>query len=87
MGLFFSSAKKNKFDIDDENDTPLFLRSLEKLGSLKPDEVYGFKQPLFAGGRLMLDNLEKVKLDPYLTILRQLGGVPHMPYSGITVNS
>lgn len=86
IGCFFSAAEKREFDLRDENRTPLFLRALEKLGPLKPDEVYGFKQPLFAGGRLMLDNLEKVKLDPYLTILRQLGGVPNMPYSGITVD-
>ncbi|HWV16239.1 MAG TPA: GAD-like domain-containing protein [Cellvibrio sp.] len=86
IGFFFSGAEKKDFDMKDENKKPLFLRALEKLGQLKPDEVYGFKQPLFAGGRLMLDNLEKVKLDPYLTILRQLGGVPNMPYSGITVD-
>ncbi|VAW63997.1 FIG00957912: hypothetical protein, partial [hydrothermal vent metagenome] len=88
LGVFFSSSDKEKFDMEDENDKPLFDQALKKLGPLASDEVYGFEPPLFAGGAaaLRVDHLAKLKLDQHLTILRQLGGTPEIPFSNIQVD-
>ena len=82
LGVFFSCAEREEFDMNDEHREPLFLRAKQKLGSLSSDEVYGFILPLFAGGRILLDNLAIVKLDQYLTLLRQTGGTPKIPFAG-----
>ncbi len=88
LGVFFSGSDKEKFDMEDENGESLFDQALEKLGPLAADEVYGFEPPLFAGGAaaLRVDHLAKLKLDQHLTILRQLGGVPQIPFSNVKVD-
>jgi len=88
LGVFFSGSDKEEFDMEDENDNPLFDQALKKLGPLAADEVYGFEPPLFAGGAaaLRVDHLAKLKLDQHLTILRQLGGTPEIPFSNIQVD-
>ncbi len=60
----------------------------QKFGPLAPDEVYGFEPPLFAGGAATLhaDHLAKLKLDQHLTILRQLGGIPQIPFANVPVD-
>jgi hypothetical protein len=83
LGDFFSGSVVDDFDMKDENKKKLFDRALKKLGHLEADEIYGFKQPLFAGGRLILDNLEIVKLDQNLTLARQLGGEPKIPFANV----
>jgi len=88
LGTFFSSRSKEGADMEDENGQSLFDQALEKLGPLAPDEVYGFEPPLFAGGAaaLRVDHLAKLKLDQHLTILRQLGGVPQIPFANMPVD-
>lgn len=86
LEVFFAFADKTGFDLKDEERKLLFNRALKKLGHLESDEIYGFKQPLFAGGRLLLDNLIKVKLDQHLTLARQLGGTPKIPFAGVSVD-
>lgn len=78
---FFSARDAVDGDLKDENKRPLFQRALHKLGPLESDEIYGFEPPLVSGGRLVLENLKKVKLEPHLKILRQLSP-PRIPFSG-----
>lgn len=82
---FFSNQEVSRCDLKDELKSPLFDRALKKLGPLAPDEMYGFEPALVAGGKMLLENLHKVKLDQHLTILRQLAK-PIMPFSNIDVD-
>lgn len=79
---FFAVKDKTNIDLDDEKKRPLFERALKKLGPLAADEMYGFEPALIAGGRMMLENLSKVKIDQHLTILRQFGApkIPNMNF-------
>ncbi|MCX8999906.1 DUF1851 domain-containing protein [Rhizobiaceae bacterium BDR2-2] len=81
---FFSARDAADGDLKDEGKRPLFQRALRELGPLASDEIYGFEPPLVAGGRLVLENLRKVKLEPHLRILRQLS-LPRIPFSGADV--
>lgn len=83
--LFFSGKKPSYCDLDDETDEPLFERALQTLGSLAPDEMYGFEPAIVVGGKMHLENLRKVKLDQHLTILRQLAA-PTMPFGNIDID-
>lgn len=79
---FFAMSDKEKFDIEDINDKPMFDQALKKLGSLGADEVYGFEPSLIAGGNLLVNNLAKLNLDIHLTILRQMAA-PKIPFANI----
>jgi hypothetical protein len=81
---FFAASSASDFDLKDEQGFPLFEQALEKLGPLEFDEVYGFEPALLLGGKMRLDNLAKVKLDPHLTILRQLAS-PTVPFPSIDI--
>ncbi len=70
---FFGSVSISDFDVKDESRKGLFQRAVKKLGLLEPDEMYAFQPALMLGGNMRLENLERVKLDQQLTILRQLG--------------
>jgi len=83
---FFAVSEPEDFDIDDQNGEPLFERARAKFGDLEQDEMYGFKHAIATGGQILLENLEKVKLDQHLTILRQLAK-PNIPYAGVKVPS
>jgi hypothetical protein len=72
MRRFWGMQKREYLDYDDESDTPLFDRTFKELGSLKSDEVYGFKHHHALGGAETLDNLEVMKLDVYHDICRQI---------------
>ncbi|NHZ41994.1 GAD-like domain-containing protein [Massilia aquatica] len=69
---FFSSQKREYFDMEDDAEKPLFARALKKLGPLKPDEMYGFVPALAFGGSATLKNLQKVKAVEHLVFLAQL---------------
>jgi hypothetical protein len=56
-----------------------FEPAKNKLGSLEPDEMYGFIPALAFGGTLRLENIQKVKTLEHLTLLSQLS--PLEPYS------
>ncbi|UTM59455.1 DUF1851 domain-containing protein [Photobacterium sp. CCB-ST2H9] len=80
IGSFLAMSDLERYDVEDIEEEPFFERSVEKLGALKKDELYGFEPALVLGGSLSFENLTKLKLDVHLTILRQLGGVPRIPY-------
>ncbi|MGN6234186.1 MAG: GAD-like domain-containing protein [Trinickia sp.] len=80
----FLGLAKDECDLDDEFGKPLFDRAFKALGSLGPDEVYGFEPAIVLGGKMLLENLHKVKLDHHLTILRQLAP-PTMPFSNVDI--
>jgi hypothetical protein len=75
VGLSTSSC-----DLRDEAGTALFERAVAKLGPLEPDEVYGFEPAIVLGGKMLLDNLRRLKLDVHLTVLRQLAA-PQLPFA------
>ncbi len=79
--IFFAMHEPQDADLKDEDGHRLFARALKRLGALEADEMYGFEPAVAAGGALVLDNLRKVKLEPHLTILRQLAP-PQIPFSG-----
>lgn len=68
VSAFF--ATRSRAGCDKAN---LFERALEQLGSLGPDEMYGFEPALIVGGRMIIDHLKKVDLHAHLSILRQFG--------------
>jgi len=82
---FFAGSTWRGCDLSTDNDGPLFERALAKLGALAPDEMYALEPALVAGGIIALENLARVKLDPHLTILRQLA-TPTMPYAHIDID-
>ena len=82
---FFGASSLTEYDYSDETGQRLFQRALTNLGSLAPDEMYGFEPALVAGGKMRLENLRRVKLDQHLTILRQLAA-PTIPFSNIDVD-
>lgn len=83
---FFCSASSKHCDLKDEGRKPLYARALQKLGPLAVDEMYGFVPALAAGGRLKLENLERVQLHPHLMILRQLAE-PTVPFLDIDIDA
>ena len=85
LGSFFAMSDLERYDLEDVEEEFLFERAVEKLGILTKDELYGFEPALVVGGKMSLDNLKRLRLDVHLTILRQLGGVPRTPFSGIKV--
>jgi len=82
---FFGGKTRRACDLTTDHDGYLFERALAKLGPLAPDEMYALEPALAAGGTIALENLARVKLDPHLTILRQLAA-PTMPYAHIDID-
>ncbi|VFR97781.1 hypothetical protein RAN3_3996 [plant metagenome] len=72
MAAFFASADYDRFDLEDENDEPMFERALETLGPLAADQVYAFEPAIALGGDVLVESLNKVRLDVYLAILREM---------------
>jgi len=54
-------------------DLGLFEHARETLGTLAPDEMYGFVPALMLGGSASLANLQRFKADVHLILLSQLG--------------
>lgn len=82
---FFAGSTRRACDLTTNDDVDLFESALKKLGALASDEMYALEPALAAGGRIALENLVRVKLDPHLTILRQLAA-PTMPYANIDID-
>lgn len=82
---FFAGKTRRTCDMTTDHDGYLFERALKKLGPLAPDEMYALEPALAAGGTIALENLARVKLDPHLTILRQLAA-PTMPYANVNID-
>jgi hypothetical protein len=72
MRYFWGFKSLQGVDDADASDKPLFARALKKLGPLKSDEMYGYKQRLSLGGKESLANLEIVKLHVYHDIAQQM---------------
>ncbi|WP_433706170.1 GAD-like domain-containing protein [Paraburkholderia sacchari] len=68
VSIFFATLSRSGCDSDN-----LFKRALKRLGSLGPEEMYGFEPALIVGGEISIDHLVKVDLSVHLSILRQLG--------------
>ncbi|WP_081065811.1 GAD-like domain-containing protein [Burkholderia multivorans] len=81
----FLGKSKSECDLKDEAGVPLFERARAKFGPLAPDEMYGFEPAIVLGGKILLDNLQKVKIDQHLTILRQMAA-PTMPFSDADID-
>jgi hypothetical protein len=73
IDLFFASSRKERMDMKDLDEKPLFQRAMAKLGPLDADEMYGFVPALAIGGAPRLENLQKVKIIEHLTFLADLG--------------
>ncbi|MDZ7914362.1 MAG: GAD-like domain-containing protein [Rhodococcus sp. (in: high G+C Gram-positive bacteria)] len=82
---FFGATMKDECDFTDANKKPLFDRAMKKLGPLAPDEMYALEPAMVLGGKPTLENLTRVKLDPHLTLLRQLAA-PTMPYADVDID-
>ena len=68
--VFFGMASRAKFDLLDTNRDPLFPRALVKLGPLDINEVYGFVPMITLGGETCVSNLDKLRMDVHLDMLR-----------------
>lgn len=69
---FFGAMQREHFDIEDDDEKPLFARALKKLGQLKHDEIYGFVPARALGGSATLKTVQKVKAIEHLVLLSQL---------------
>jgi hypothetical protein len=85
LQCFFSNRDRVGCDLKDTSKKPLFDRALHKLGELKFNEIYGFKNALTLGGRAELDNLAKLEIIDYLGFLRQLDE-PTFPMADIDLS-
>lgn len=81
---FFSARARSDADLKDETGSPLFKRILSKAGPLSVSEMYGFNPALVVGGKMRLENLEKVNLFDHMAYLRQLAK-PELPFSDIDI--
>jgi hypothetical protein len=79
IASFFSDQDPEGLDLEDENEKPLFKKSLKKLGKLNADEMYGFEPALCIGGMPRLENLVKVKMLEHLLLLKQLAEIEIIP--------
>ncbi|NNG20733.1 DUF1851 domain-containing protein [Naumannella sp. ID2617S] len=70
-GSFFSIARPDSFDLEDEDGHRLFDRARAELGELSPSEAYGFFPPLQLGGPARLENLQRVDVLAHLVILTE----------------
>lgn len=75
LQFFISEVDSSNLDLLDYKKKGLFDRALKKLGSVGPDEMYGFEPALSIGGIAKIDHLVKVKAVPHLVLLEQLSDV------------
>ncbi|MCX8999908.1 DUF1851 domain-containing protein [Rhizobiaceae bacterium BDR2-2] len=85
VSAFFGAAMQSSFDIEDEDGEPMFRRAVEKFGPLDADEIFSFEPAIVFGGKMALENLQKVKLHQHLMILRQLAP-PKVPFSDVDID-
>lgn len=83
---FFSGRALSDADLKDEEGSLLFKRILNKAGPLSADEMYGFNPALVVGGKMKLENLEKLNIFDHLAYLRQLAK-PELPFSDIDISN
>lgn len=69
MQTFFAAAEPSTFDLVGADKRPLFDEAVKTLGSLKPNEVYGFEPLLALGGMVDVAHLRKMPIHQYLEII------------------
>ncbi|RRV04166.1 DUF1851 domain-containing protein [Pseudomonas sp. v388] len=69
--------------VEDNDYGDFFTLAKNKLGTLRPDEMYGFVPALMLGGPATLKHLEKVKAVEHLTFLSQLAELEPYSFSDI----
>ena len=72
LELFFLATEQEDLDMEDENDKPLFKRTVKKFGALAEDEMFSFVPALAASGDALIGNVGKVNLFAQFDLLRQL---------------
>ena len=83
---FFASSSPDKKDLKDLKNKLLTPQCFEKLGHLKPNEVYGFAPALVAGGSPVAGNVEKEDIFIHLSILREMAS-PSLPYGEVDIDA
>ncbi len=74
MQFFFFVQKIKNLDLTDKNDKPLFEKAVKKFGALKENEVFSFEPAPLLGGSITFNNINKVDLQIYSSILLDFGG-------------
>jgi hypothetical protein len=72
LQLFFGSASRDVYDLNDDNKCSLFDQALAKLGPLDHGTMYGFVPALALDGRVSVDRLQKLDAHVHLDILSQV---------------
>ena len=70
--IFFACFDVAEVDQEDRNGNPMFQQAFTKLGPLARDEMYAFVPPITAGGKMLLDNLQKANVEECLSELVEL---------------
>lgn len=68
---YFAVLDPRDGDIESDDGGSLFDAAFERLGHLKPNEVYGFEPLLSLGGRVSVECLSKLNDKVHLSIVRQ----------------
>ncbi|MFG1790434.1 GAD-like domain-containing protein [Nocardia sp. NPDC049149] len=66
------AASQETFDVDGDDDKPLFKRVLKRLGPVGPDTMYGFVPAHALGGPLLPDHVQIVDAAVHMQILSQV---------------
>lgn len=72
IGFFFNFALNRDQYLKSNLYSKLFKQAVKKFGELEYDECYGFEPALELGGAEKIEYVKKVKIQPYLEILKQL---------------
>ncbi|EUJ32213.1 T6SS immunity protein Tdi1 domain-containing protein [Listeria cornellensis] len=70
---FFSDLEDKEF-VEEELDSIQYFAAVEKYGSLKQEECFGYTPLLGLGGAEKVDNLKKVKLKEHIMIITEFMG-------------
>ncbi|CAM4030855.1 DUF1851 domain-containing protein [Listeria booriae] len=70
---FFSDLEDEEF-VEEELDSTQYFSAVEKHGSLKQEECFGYTPLLGLGGAEKVDNLKKVKLKEHIMIITEFMG-------------
>ena len=78
LGAFpFFGDVKSAYNSFDENNKPLYSRSVKKYGELEPGECFGFVPALAMGGSGNLDETQRLKALEHFIIVSQLQPLIH----------
>ncbi|MBD2793237.1 DUF1851 domain-containing protein [Xenorhabdus sp. 42] len=72
ISTFFSSRAADLFDLEDNDGIWIFAKAIEKYGPLSENEIFGFEPALVLGGKVSLENINKLDMFVHLDALRQI---------------